>query len=449
MKGRCIDINICVSGPDAVGKSTYVNKVAKKFGMNVIHSTAKTRNTLEYHLDLLDNHENTCFDRFSVGEMVFPKLYGREPKLTEEEFYKTLKRVEDNNDIYVLFTCSDVSILKNRLIDRGELDYLNEIEGQLVLYNEVAKKMTDFYKGYKNFYICDIAEPNAYDNLDKWTDEHFGKVTVNVAYKKVCKDLVEKGHVISSQNIRGGTTELCNYMFTIDDLDEDYVTLETGKSNLTYLAAETLWYMSNRNDVSFIGKFAKLWTLLSDDGKTNNSAYGYILQEKHGFNQIEKMIELLKHDPTSRRAVMNINVPNEHVIETKDEPCTIALVPQIRDNKLHMTAIMRSNDINFGFRNDILFFITIQKYIASKLNIEVGTYTHFASSIHFYAKDTKFIKDVAYGTMEKSKERLDTKKLLSNKEKYVSYIDNNFISKDDFHNLLLKDGIIYNDTRLC
>lgn len=52
-----------------------------------------------------------------------------------------------------------------------------------------------------------------------------------------------------------------------------------------------------------------MWNKLSDDGITANSAYGYILQKKHGFNQIEKIIELLKVDPYSRRAVMNINVP--------------------------------------------------------------------------------------------------------------------------------------------
>ena len=85
-------------------------------------------------------------------------------------------------------------------------------------------------------------------------------------------------------------------------------------------------------------------------------------------------------DPNTRRAVVNINVPNVNVIETKDEPCTIALQFLNRDGKLHCTAIMRSNDIWFGTPYDWAFFIELQKVIADKLGLGYGTYTHFATS---------------------------------------------------------------------
>ena len=186
-----------------------------------------------------------------------------------------------------------------------------------------------------------------------------------------------------------------------------------------------------------------MWNKLSDDGKTANSAYGYILQEKHGFNQIEKIIELLNTDPYSRRAVMNINVPNEHVIETKDEPCTVCLDYQIRNGKLHCTCVMRSNDVNFGLRNDLGYFITLQKYIAMRLGVPVGSYTHFAMSIHFYDKDVSFIKDIAYGTMETTNEVLSIKKLLIHEKELINWIDNSFTTKEDFKKLLIQYGIIY------
>ena len=144
-------MNVILSGPDSCGKTTLGEKLRDKYNMKIIHSTATTRNTLEYHLDLLDYHDNTIFDRFSVGEMIFPKIYGRPAMLTEEEFFKTLRRVEDNNDIYIIFTCSDVEILKQRLIERGEEDYLAEIVQQCELYNEVATKMANFFGDYKNF----------------------------------------------------------------------------------------------------------------------------------------------------------------------------------------------------------------------------------------------------------------------------------------------------------
>lgn len=247
---------------------------------------------------------------------------------------------------------------------------------------------------------------------------------------------------METRNIRGNTKELCNYMFTVDDLDCEYISLETGKTNLTYLAAELLWYWSARNDINFIGKFGSMWNKLSDDGATANSAYGYILQRKHGFNQIERIIELLQKDPYSRRAVLNINVPNYEVIDTKDEPCTVCLDYQIRNNKLQCTCVMRSNDMNFGLRNDLGFFISLQKYIARRLGVEVGSYNHFAMSIHVYDRDIKFAKDVAYGTMKQIKEKLNIDLLLEHKDELVKWVDNNFTSKEDFTNKLKELGII-------
>ncbi len=436
-------MNVILSGPDSCGKTTLGEKLRDKYNMKIIHSTATTRNTLEYHLDLLDYHDNTIFDRFSVGEMIFPKIYGRPAMLTEEEFFKTLRRVEDNNDIYIIFTCSDIEILKKRLIERGEEDYLAEIKQQCELYNEVAAKMANFFGDYKNFYVIDIAEDNAYDNLDNWIKEHINKVTVNSAYKKLCNDILDFGHVMETRNVRGNTKELCNYMMKINDLDCEYVSLLTGGTNLTYVAAELLWYWSARNDLKFIGKFSNLWDKVTDDGETANSAYGYILQKKHGFNQIEKIIELLKVDPYSRRAVININVPNENVIDTNDEMCTICMNYQIRNNKLHCTCIMRSNDLNFGLRNDIAYFIYLQKYIAKRLDIEVGTYTHFAMSIHFYDRDFDFVKKVAYGTMETNDERLNIEKLIEHKDELCDWIDNSFSCRSDFTKMLRERNFIY------
>ena len=151
----------------------------------------------------------------------------------------------------------------------------------------------------------------------------------------------------------------------------------------------------------------------------------------------------MKHDPYSRRAVLNINVPNPLVKCTKDEMCTICLNYQIRDNKLHCTCVMRSNDFNFGLRNDIAYFIYLQKYIADRLKVGYGSYTHNAFSMHMYDKDFKFTKDVAYGTLETTNERLDVAKLIENKDELIDWIDNKFSSKEDFVIKLRKMNIIY------
>ena len=72
-----------------------------------------------------------------------------------------------------------------------------------------------------------------------------------------------------------------------------------------------------------------------------------------------------------------------------------------------------------------------------------GKYTHHAFSMHMYNKDFKFTKDIAYGTMETSRERLDVAKLIANKDKLVKWIDTKFTSKEDFTEMLKKMKIIY------
>ena len=130
-----------------------------------------------------------------------------------------------------------------------------------------------------------------------------------------------------------------------------------------------------------------MWLSLSDDGITNNSAYGYILFKKYNFNQLEQIIELLKNDNSSRRAVLNISDPTINRITTKDMQCTIAIQFLIRKNKLNMTVYMRSNDVYFGFPYDYIFFETIHQYISEKLNVNVGKYTHIVTSLHMYNRD--------------------------------------------------------------
>lgn len=188
------------------------------------------------------------------------------------------------------------------------------------------------------------------------------------------------------------THELNNIFVTIPDITNAIVGVR-GISP-SYLFAEALWYFTGRNDMKFISTFGSMWEKLSDDGKTNNSAYGYLMKYAFGFDQIEKVIELLRKDPNSRRAVINLNTPNEHVIETHDEPCTIALQFLVRNEKLYCTGMMRSNDIWFGFPYDVAFFTQLQMYIADRLELKYGTYTHFVVSMHLYDRNMQEVERI-------------------------------------------------------
>ena len=206
----------------------------------------------------------------------------------------------------------------------------------------------------------------------------------------VYKEMLEE---LKKSPIVGNTKEINNAIMIVHNPTLKDLYFPNRKISEKYSNAELEWYWSGDNSCENIGKFAKMWLALTDDGKTNNSAYGYILEKKYGFDQIQQIIELLKKDINSRRAVLNISDPSINRITTKDMQCTIAIQFLVRNNKLEETIYMRSNDIYFGFPYDYIYFVSLGQYIANKLGIEFSLYTHNATSLHLYLKDEeKFIE---------------------------------------------------------
>ena len=207
----------------------------------------------------------------------------------------------------------------------------------------------------------------------------------------VYKKLIDK--LKSEPELDNETREIENCILQVAEPKIYYFSFPYRKISEKYAEAELKWYWSGDNSCKTIGQYAKMWLDLSDDGETNNSAYGYILFKKYGKNQLEEVIEELKRNKNSRRAVLNISDPAIDRIHTKDMQCTIAVQFTIRDNKLNTTVYMRSNDVYFGLPYDYIFFVSLGMYAASKLEIKLGTYTHVATSMHMYKKDyDKFVE---------------------------------------------------------
>jgi len=206
----------------------------------------------------------------------------------------------------------------------------------------------------------------------------------------VYRKLIEK---LKKQDKVGNTYEIENCILQVKEPRLYYFSFPYREISTKYADAELKWYWSGDNHCETIGQYAKMWLRLTDDGVTNNSAYGYILFKKYGKNQLEEVINELKHNRDTRRAVLNISDPTIDRVNTKDMQCTIAIQFTIRNNKLNTTVYMRSNDVYFGLPYDYIFFMSLAYYVATKLELKIGTYTHIATSMHMYDKDyNKFIE---------------------------------------------------------
>ena len=102
-------------------------------------------------------------------------------------------------------------------------------------------------------------------------------------------------------------------------------------------------------------------------------------------NQYQFVIDELRRDPYSRRAVMDIRTPSD--MYNPDPACWQHAQYFIRNGRLHCKILFRSNDaIKAAFMNAFAL-IMLQRNIAAELGVKVGTYTHRANSFHVYERD--------------------------------------------------------------
>lgn len=102
-------------------------------------------------------------------------------------------------------------------------------------------------------------------------------------------------------------------------------------------------------------------------------------------NQIPWVVEELRRNPDSRRAVVSIR--SEEDMHTGSPACLQNIHYLIREGKLHCKVLFRSNDATKAAFMNAFALIMLQKRIAETLGVQMGTYTHRANSFHVYERD--------------------------------------------------------------
>lgn len=198
------------------------------------------------------------------------------------------------------------------------------------------------------------------------------------AFEYYYDEILNNGYVTNV-----GTKALYNVCFTVNNPMDNVITTPWRKFNTSYSEQEWEWYKSGWPYVTEIKKVAKIWDRMHGGDDRVNSNYGWQWQRN---DQLKKVIEQLKNNHDTRQAWISIYDGKEKNTYQYDTPCTIGVGFRIQDNKLHMTVVMRSNDLVFGFCNDQYCFSKLQEMVANEVGVEVGTYTHFAQDLHIYER---------------------------------------------------------------
>lgn len=112
---------------------------------------------------------------------------------------------------------------------------------------------------------------------------------------------------------------------------------------------------------------------------------------KSSVEQMDVIVDKLNKSPYNKHGYASIWVPSVDSNSTYPS-CIIGIYFMIRDEKLCMTAMLRSNDAWGQALNDMYELVKIQEETATRLQLEVGMYTHFAMSYHLYIKDYMDVK---------------------------------------------------------
>jgi len=211
------------------------------------------------------------------------------------------------------------------------------------------------------------------------------------------KKLENKNFVIDKSGVK--TIEIIGATFIAD---EDYI---VRKPDYEYADREIEWYRSQSLYVKDIpGKTPKIWENVSDINGKINSNYGWCIWSDENYNQYDKVLEELKKNPNSRRAIMIYNRPSMHIDYNSngmsDFMCTQNNIFFIRDNKLISHYNIRSNDAVFGFNSDVSWAKYIQLALLDDLHkvysdLELGNLIWTASSLHVYERHFKFLKNIS------------------------------------------------------
>ena len=111
--------------------------------------------------------------------------------------------------------------------------------------------------------------------------------------------------------------------------------------------------------------------------------------------QLAFIVEELRQEPNSRRAVLHIGHPRDY--KPLDRPCMQYVQFLVRENELSLHLAMRSWDSTRGFPSDIVVWGLIGLFVAKSLNVKPGLLVATAGSWHLYESDMYLVPSADIG----------------------------------------------------
>ena len=219
------------------------------------------------------------------------------------------------------------------------------------------------------------------------------------------------------------------------DLSKEFPIMTLRYTNFRAAVDEILWiWQKKSNNVHDLG--SHIWDSWADESGSIGKAYGYQLGVKSrypegDFDQVDRVLYDLKHNPQSRRILTNIYV-HKDLNEMHLYPCAYSMTFNVSGNKLNAILNQRSNDMLTANNWNVVQYAVLVHMMAQVSGLEVGELVHVIADAHIYDRHIPLVKEVI------ERPQLEAPKLIidpSVKDFYDFTVDSFSLEGYEYHKL--------------
>jgi len=216
---------------------------------------------------------------------------------------------------------------------------------------------------------------------------------------QVYLDLVDRvlRNGVRKKNRTGTDTLSCFAEHYTVNLADGFPLLTTKKVNFDAMLYELLWYLSGEDHIRNLRKHTRIWDAWADKDGNLDTAYGrywrrfpsaqwnpvtrrYDVTE---VDQVNRVREMLKNDPTSRRMVITAWEPG-NALDSKLPPCHYSFVFNVQGDLLNCHLTQRSGDIALGIPFNLAAYSLLTMILAQEADLKPGSFSHTIVDAHIY-----------------------------------------------------------------
>ena len=189
------------------------------------------------------------------------------------------------------------------------------------------------------------------------------------------------------------------------NLQEEFPILTIRRTAFKSCVDELLWIWQKKSNTIHELK-SHIWDSWADENGSIGKAYGYQLGKKAiykegEFDQVDRVLYDLKHNPASRRILTNIyNFDDLH--EMNLYPCAYSMTFNVSGDTLNGILNQRSNDMLTANNWNVVQYAVLLIMFAQVSGFKAGELVHVIADAHLYDRHLPIVKEVLQNPIKKA-----------------------------------------------